>query len=384
MSKPKNPFLIAGYHSPAYFCDRESECAKIISALSNDRNITLISPRRMGKTGLIHHVFYNVGEQDKSIGCFYMDIFSTQNLHGFVSMFGKTVIGKLDSDAETVMKRVSGFFKSFRPSFTFDSMTGAPTVSLNIQPEQSEQSLEEIFSYLQQSNRRIYVAIDEFQQITEYPEKGVEALLRSHMQFLPNVKFIFSGSKKHLMDAMFSTANRPFYQSTQKTGLKEIPLDTYRKFAVELFQEHEKTLEPAVFDYVYSEMSGHTWYIQVILNHLFALRQTRYSEQDVANIIAEILSEESATFKTYCEIIAKGQLQLLKAIAAEKKVSEPFENGFMRRHRLSAASSVRLALKSLIDKTLLLKDDDGNYFVYDRFFSLWLSKFNQSITIRNS
>ena len=370
----KNPFIVAGYHSPVYFCDRESECAKIISALSNDRNISLISMRRMGKTGLIHHIFHQILEQDKDIRCFYVDIFSTQNLHDFATSFGQAIIRKLDADTDTFMRRISGIFKSFRPSLTIDAVSGLPALSLNIQPEQTEQSLQEIFTYLQQSDKRVYIAIDEFQQITEYPEKGVEALLRSHMQFLPNVKFIFSGSKKHLMDAMFSAVNRPFYQSTQKIGLKEIPLDTYRKFAENLFHIHQKTLHPAVFDYIYTEMSGHTWYVQLILNQLFALHKTHYSVQDAALLIDEILEEENATYKTYCEIITKGQLRLLKAIAAEKKVSEPFEADFMKKYRLTAPSSVRLALKSLISKTLLLKDDDDNYFVYDRFFSIWLKK----------
>ena len=374
MSKIKNPFLVAGYHSPAYFCDRETETAKIISALSNDRNISLISPRRMGKTGLIHHVFYRICEQDKNIRCFYFDIFSTQNLHEFVMMFGKTVVGKLDDFSKTAAKRLSSYFKSFRPLFSFDPVTGVPTLSLDIQPEQTEQSLQEIFSYLQQSDKRIYIAIDEFQQITNYPEKGIEALLRSYIQFLPNVKFIFSGSKKHLMDAMFSSINRPFYQSTQKIGLKEIPLETYRKFASDLFQSHQKTLDPAVFDYIYSEMSGHTWYIQLLLNQLFALNQNNYSVQDVENQIIEILEEENATFKTYCEIISKGQLHLLKAIATEKRVLAPFETAFLKKHNLSAPSSVRLALKSLMDKMLILKNDDGKYFIYDRFFSLWLKQ----------
>jgi hypothetical protein len=374
MLELKNPFLVIGYHDPFYFCDREAESKKIISALLNDRNISLISMRRMGKTGLIHHVFYQICEKDKNIPCFYLDIFSTQNLHDFVTALGKAVIGKLDGDTEKVIKRISAFFKSFRPSLTFDPVTGTPNLSLDIQPEQTEQSLQEIFDYLKQSNKKIYIAIDEFQQITEYPEKGVEALLRSHIQFLPNVKFIFSGSKKHLMDAIFSSANRPFYQSTQKVGLREIPIDTYRKFATNLFYLHRKTLDPAVFDYIYSELSGHTWYIQIILNQLFALSQNNYSVQDVAEIINEILEEEDTTFKTYCEMITKGQLQLLKAIAIEKMVSKPFDAGFLRKHQLTAPSSVKLALKSLIDKTLLLKDEAGNYFIYDRFFSLWLRK----------
>ncbi|GBU26415.1 hypothetical protein R83H12_03112 [Fibrobacteria bacterium R8-3-H12] len=51
-TKPKNPFLISGYHSPAYFCDRAAETKQIISALQSGRNISLISPRRIGKTGL--------------------------------------------------------------------------------------------------------------------------------------------------------------------------------------------------------------------------------------------------------------------------------------------------------------------------------------------
>ena len=53
-----NPFLIVGYQGPEYFCDREKETEVILSALHNGRNITLVSPRRMGKTGLIKNVFF--------------------------------------------------------------------------------------------------------------------------------------------------------------------------------------------------------------------------------------------------------------------------------------------------------------------------------------
>lgn len=369
-----NPFLIAGYHSPYFFCDREKETEKIISALSNDRSITLISPRRIGKTGLIKHVFYKIKEENKNINCFYLDIFSTQNLHDFVTLLCKNVIGKSDDFSEKIMKKLSSFFKSFRPVFTFDSITGEPSIHFDIQPIQTEQSLQEIFEYLKKSGKRIYIAIDEFQQITEYPEKGVEALLRSYMQFLPDVKFIFAGSKKHIMDDMFSSVNRPFYQSTQKIGLKELPIHTYRLFAVNMFKKYNKTLDNQTFDYIYQTLFGHTWYIQLILNHLFALKTDIYTIQDVNEIINNILEEENASYKTYCEIISKGQLKLLKAIAIEKKIASPYEHNFMKRHNLTTPSSIKLALKSLIDKTLIIKDEDDFYYVYDRFFSLWLEK----------
>ncbi|MDR1623856.1 MAG: ATP-binding protein [Tannerellaceae bacterium] len=372
--KLNNPFLVAGYYSPAYFCDRETETEKIISALSNNRNVSLISPRRFGKTGLIHHVFYHLKAQRSEIYCFYVDIFSTQNLPDFVQLLAKTILGKLDNYSEKTLKRISGIFKSFRPAFSFDTFTGVPTITLDIRPEQVQGGLQEIFAYLQQSGKRCYIAIDEFQQITEYPEKGVEALLRSYIQFSDQVKFIFAGSKKHLMDAMFSSVNRPFYQSTQKIGLREIPLVTYSLFAENLFAQYGKHLDSLIFKTVYNTVLGHTWYIQFILNQLFSLLQDDYSESDVNKIVSDVLLEENATYKTYCELLTKGQLRLLIAIAKERKVNAPFQTSFLQKHHLTAASSVKLALKSLIDKTLILKDDEGNYFVYDRFFSLWLEE----------
>ena len=374
LEKSNNPFLVAGYSVPEYFCDRECETEKIISALRNDRNISLISPRRFGKTGLIHHVFYKLKDEGNGIFCFYFDIFSTQNLHEFVQIFGKTVLGKLDNYSQKTVKRISEFFKSFRPTISIDALTGKPEISFNIRPEEAQTGLQEIFNYLKISGKRCYIAIDEFQQITEYPEKGVEALLRSYVQFAENVKFIFSGSKKHLMDAMFSSVNRPFYQSTQKINLREIPVKIYGIFAQNHFAKGGKTLPQPLFETVYNLVLGHTWYIQLILNQLYSLSQKKYSETELNKIVSDVLKEENATYKTYCELLTKGQLRILTAIAKERKVAMPTHSDFLRKHNLTAASSVKLAIKSLIDKSLILKDENGNYFVYDRFFSLWLER----------
>jgi len=378
IEKSNNPFLVAGYSGPEYFCDREKETGKIISALRNDRNISLISPRRFGKTGLIHHVFYNIKYEENDIFCFYFDIFSTQNLHEFVQLFGKTVLGTLDNYSQKTFKRISQFFKSFRPTLSLDTLTGTPKIYFDIKPDEAQTGLQEIFNYFENSGKRCYIAIDEFQQIIEYPEKGVEALIRSYMQFAGNVKFIFSGSKKHLMDAMFSAVNRPFYQSTQKINLREIPMESYSVFAQNHFAKAGKNLQPSLFETIYNLAAGHTWYIQLILNQLYSLRQKKYSETDLNTIVADVLEEENATYKTYCELLTKGQLRVLTAIAKERKVAKPTHSVFIKKYNLTAASSVKLAVKSLLDKSLILKDEDENYFVYDRFFSLWLERTIQS------
>jgi AAA+ ATPase superfamily predicted ATPase len=266
---PNNPFLISGYHSPEYFCDRKQETAKITDGLHNGRNITLIAPRRMGKTGLIRHTFQNINNQDSKIITLYMDIFSTQSLGDFVKLFANTVLGKLDSNPKKALNRITRFIRSCRPIFTIDELTGIPKVTIDVVPSEEENTLKEIFDYLASSEKRCYIAIDEFQQISEYPEQGVEALLRSYTQFVTNVNFIFAGSKKHIMQEMFTSSKRPFYQSSQIITIDAIEKEEYANFAIKHFSENNITLPKKIFDNIYDKYDGHTWYIQVMLNRLY-------------------------------------------------------------------------------------------------------------------
>ena len=260
--KPNNPFLISGYYSPEFFCDREQETGTILDALHNGRNVALIAPRRMGKTGLVRHAFYRLKEEQPDIVTFYLDTYSTQSLGDFVRLFASTVLGQLDSVPQKALSRIRQFVRSCRPVFTFDELTGVPKVTIDVAPAEEENTLKEIFEYLGSSEKRCYVAIDEFQQITEYPEKGVEALLRSYIQFLSNVNFIFAGSKQHMMQEMFTSSKRPFYQSTQPLTIGPIQQDEYANFATGHFSLHNLELSQDIFNSIYEKYEGHTWYVK--------------------------------------------------------------------------------------------------------------------------
>ena len=369
---PKNPFLITGYHSPEYFCDREPETTSITEALLNGRNLTLISPRRMGKTGLIHHVFNQLQKKHPDIVVLYMDIFSTQNLGEFVRLFANTVFGKLDSTPQKTMSRIGKFIKSFRPVMTFDEFTGTPKFTVDIRPESEDASLQEMFAYLQSAGKRCCIAIDEFQQIAEYPEKGVEALLRSHIQMMQHVNFIFSGSKRHIMQDMFMSAKRPFYQSAQMFSLDSIDKEKYFRFAADFFKTQGRELTKETFLYLYDEFHGHTWYIQSILNRLYGYSETPDIHM-INHAISEILDESTYIYESLLSAFTASNIRLLKAIAKENCVKEINSGDFITRNRLKAASSVNTSLKKLIDKELIYKTAHG-YIVYDRFMAIWLRR----------
>jgi hypothetical protein len=372
IKKPHNPFLISGYYSPEYFCNRQAETIKIISALENDRNICLISPRRYGKTGLIHHVFHQLSEKEKNTVCIYLDIYSTQNLNDFVKLFAESVLGKMDDNIEKAMKKFASFFQSVRPTLSYDSLSGKPEISVKIDTKTADKSLREVFSYLKQSQKRCYIAIDEFQQVAEYPEKGTEALLRSYIQFLPHVKFIFSGSRQHLMNEIFLSAKRPFYQSTQILSLNVINKDKYQQFAASHFSNNKFSITRECFDLIYDHFEGHTWYIQVVLNRLYEYRRDINNAELVYYAIKELLEENTYAYQELLNAYSNVQVNLLKAIAKEKVVTKINSGDFISKYSLKNSSSVNRALNKLLKKELVYKSEKG-YIVYDRFLGLWLN-----------
>ena len=371
--KPNNPFLISGYHSPEFFCDREQETAKILDALSNGRNVTLIAPRRMGKTGLIRHAFYHLKEQQPEIVTLYMDIFSTQSLGDFVRLFANTVLGKLDSAPQKALSRISQFIRSCRPVFTFDEITGVPKVTIDVAPAEEENTLKEIFDYLASSEKRCYIAIDEFQQIVRYEDETIEAIIRTYVQRCTNAHFIFSGSQRHLMNEMFTSPARPFYQSVAIINLQPLALDVYTDFCVSKFEQAGKYIERDVVRILYERFDAVTSYMHRILNVLF-------SKTNKGEICNAIMVDEAIdliirlSFDTYESLfyqMPEKQRMLFLAIAREGRVKEITGGTFVRKHKLISSSSVNSALKGLLEKDFVTMDKNM-YCVYDHFFVLWL------------
>ena len=258
--------------------------------------------------------------------------------------------------------------------FKLDPMTGEPGLSVDISPDAAEYSLQEIFAYMEQSSSRCYVAFDEFQTVAEYADKRVEALLRSHIQQLTNVNFIFCGSKQHMLQNMFVTAARPFYQSTQMMTLGPIDAAAYYDFASQLLDNHGQKMEREVFEYLFDMLSAHTWYVHSILNRLYETGEPEITRELVEQVVRMVVEENAATYQTFLQLITSLQGRILRAVAQSHCVNEVLNANFLRQNRLGAASSVRTAVKSLVDKELLLQTD-GGYQVYDRFFEQYLRLF---------
>lgn len=371
MSKIENPFLIYGYEGPEYFCDRTAETKAVVDALKNGCNLTLKSPRRYGKTGLIHNAFHHLNKENPDVKCFYIDIYATNSISDFVQMLGKAVIGKLDTPLQRAEGYVSKFFRSCQLTMSPDLATGLPQFGLSFLPQYAENTLKEIFDYIAESEKSCYIAIDEFQQVAEYPETNVEALLRTYVQMTHNVHFIFAGSKLHMMTEMFDSPKHPFYKSTEKLNLNVLDEDVYYDFASQKLNAKGIDLPRQIFHEVFQCVDGVTWYVQAILNRLYRLDAGTITLDVVRMAISRILISEEEDYKRLYHLLTANQAHLLLAIAREGCVKEPLAGLFLRTHNLKSSSSVQRSLQFLLDKEYVYRTNDG-YIVYDRFFGMWM------------
>ena len=372
--KLENPFPEYGYFGPEYFCDREQETEELIDALVNGSNVTLMAPRRIGKTGLISHAFERMKARDKNVRCFYVDIFSTKTFNQMVQFIANAVIGKLDSPSQSVMRKLNNFVSALRPTMSQDPITGMPTFSVSVTSERARDTLQQVFEYMKESGRQCYLAIDEFQQVSRYTEIGADAFIRSIIQFVPNVHIIFSGSQQHLLADMFMSPEHPFFNSSQIMTIGTIDTNAYRTFANSFFAQQKREMSEETFIYLYDMVDGQTWYVQKILNRLYRTPKGKLDQDAVFRATDKILHEQEINYQSNYNLLTENQAQLLTAIACEGKVNAPTSLDFILRHQLPAPSSIKMALKSLQDKEFLFYDAKQGYMVYDRFFGMWLKR----------
>lgn len=362
-----NPFLITAYKEPQYFCNRKKETDDIINAVINRRNLVIYAIRRLGKTGLIHHVFHHLRKQNK-YKLYYIDIDQTSDLSDFLNIL---VNGLIKGQKKSVYEKLIEFIKQFRPIITFDPVTGIPEIELRSNTvQESKASIEAIFNYLENMNTPVIIAIDEFQRITEYPENRVESFIRSHIQFLNNVTFIFSGSKSKILQAMFSQHNRPFYQSAQLMEMGRLDQDIYCDFIFNHFKRSGKKITKSTIKSCIKWADNHTFYVQYLLNIIWGYGTKIIDETIVTGIQNEIIESRASLYAGYRSLLTEKQFNLLKAIGKEKSVEKPTSHRFIQTYSLGSASTVNSALKALFEKELIYTE---NRLIkcYDVFQSKW-------------
>ncbi len=365
--KDMNPFTLR--YSPKYFCDRENEIKYLNDNLVNGLNTLVHSPRRLGKSALILHLFHKL-EAEKSFETIYIDLFATQNLQDLTKQFGEALLKKYHG--RNLLNGVKKLFKGLHASLSF-SMDGSPQLDLGITGTQVNLSLNRLFDYLGSRNKKIVVAFDEFQELASYPEKA-EAVLRTFIQRMDNVFFIFSGSSDHILQNMFYSAKQPFFQSSESIAIQKISNPEYAAFIKHCFESFNTKITDDAVAHILDFTETHTYYTQVICNQAF-YRSGKTVELDKAfEITGNYIENRKIDYLGIYNLLPENQKNVITAIAKEGSIKKPSAVDFLIKHKLPSSSSTLQALNALVGKEMVYRANEG-YKVYDVFFMRFLERY---------
>ena len=370
-----NPFSYGTIVRGDYFYDRKEECEHLVATLSGGNNLVLFAPRRYGKTSLVFRAIEQLEEQ--GFTCIYLDLLPVYSIETFVNLY-ISAIGKKQSNLHKLVQAISSFVKNIRPKITFDT-NGNPELGIDIiENKVSVETLAEVIDLpekLFQSGKKTIVIFDEFQEITKLNKYGIENLLRSKIQQQQRVNYLFLGSQTHLLSDMFNNKNRAFYNAASHIQLSTLPHEDTIEFLQEKFSNSGLEIDRPNALFLIEQSGNIPYYIQLLASEIWQYMIT--SQIQVTNEIVVYCTERIVELKSdyYYELFDRQsimQKQLLKALVQSGE--SIFSAGYIKRFRLSTASTTQKAVLVLMDSGII--DKAGNvYFISDPFFKRFIQNY---------
>ncbi len=346
------------------FFGRDKEVEHVLRHIENSTNLFITSKRRIGKTTLIKNCIEKLDK--KEYLAIYIDIFSIIEAEDFARELLVGITKTQKGNIVKTIKKLSSLFKRVAFEPTFDATTGSMGIKPIVSGRSFEEMIEDAFDVLFElsKNKKIVLAIDEFQQIATIRERKIDAILRKYIQEDKNISYIFLGSKRHVLTELFQYKS-PLFEMATPMSLDNIAFEHVYKYA----SKHLKISED-IAKYVYERTDGETKFFQMIFYRAYQETKNKkeVTKELVEKIILDIMIEKTEHYKSVMEPLSTNQKKALKALGIYKK--ELLSNEVLKEIDISTPS-MQSSLKQLFYKEIIDKED-GVWFVPDRMFELWL------------
>src|SRR5437762_2083118 len=182
--------------------------------------------------------------------------------------------------------------------------------------------------------RRVALVLDEFQEVVAI-DPGLPRVMRSIFQLQPEVAHVYLGSKRHVMERIFSDENEPFWRSAKAIELGPIAPQPFVEFIVARFGASGRAVDEAIASALVARTCGHPYATQELAYFLWeeTAPGATAGSGDLERALAAVLRSEHAHFSLLWESCAKAQRLLLEARAREQP-GRRFTSGYRAAHGL--------------------------------------------------
>ena len=373
----KNPFKFDVEVAGEFFCGRENDIEELSDYIYNTTNVIMFSKRRIGKSSLIKEVFSS--HLENNVLKAHIDIYSISNTRELFLKLQEGVKNSLSYELTTIEKAsmiISDIQKYFKNSVVTMVISSSPELKIQSVDMNYYKAIENLFSdyfdYLKAKNLTCVFAIDEFQKIVSLPDsEKIEELLRTIINKRGEIgSFIFTGSKRNILLAMFSDVSRAFFKLGSEIPLEPIEIETFYNWASERFHRKSIFLDRTAFNYLYELADGETRFIQQICHDLFRkCKETDIIDELTMSKEIDLLINKKTYIIQLFNKYSVPQQNALKIIVASNG-SAIYNKAILEEYSMSK-QSLQSAVKALLKENTIF-EENGKYVFEDVEFKLWI------------
>jgi hypothetical protein len=375
-----NPFVYGEIVPAAAFVGRDLELDRLTTDLASGQKVFLISPRRYGKSSLVHQAAAALAK--RRIATLEFTVSSFSSYVAFLEGYARALIG-LETKAAQARSWLASLFETVTPEIKVDT-GGGVGVSLafpSIRTQRDAARLaEEVFALpariAARLGRRLVVALDEFQAIGAFNGGSVEQALRAAVQQQREVGYVFAGSEPSLMEQMIGP-RRPFYKAGPVMRLQKIPADVFADFLEVRFRDSGLPASPGLGEAIVDLAGNLPYDVQRLAHETWddasSARRRRVGVEDLHATLHRLLTEQDTMFEAIWQRLTLAQRSTMRAVVLEHGAGL-LGAETRARHRLGGASSVQASLTALLREELIVREDDGHYAVVDSLMREWVAR----------
>lgn len=371
-----NPFKYGPIALDEAFTNRADEIAELSADALNGQDVVIFAPRRYGKTSLVHRVAQDLTTRRALVA--EVNLWFTPTKEKLAGRLAREIADLLGLAGKA--KEAARHFAGLRivPTMTLDPGDGSVrfTFAAGHTTQDVDDTLEHLLRMLPETavtrRRPVVLVLDEFQEIVEL-DPGLTKLLRSVFQEQPEVGHIYLGSKRHLMERIFSDENEPFWRSAKRVELGPISADAFRPFIEDAFARHDRAIEPGVVDRIVAICNGHPYATQELCYFVWAETPAGTTAGDAVfdAALAKLLRSEHSHLSDLWDRATANQRLVLGALAAEP--GRPLSEDYRSRHGLRSASTTQKAVDALVQQETVTRDR-GYVAIAEPFLTEWIAR----------
>jgi hypothetical protein len=370
----ENPFLFGSATSDKWFTDREDDTKRLKANFTHGINTIIISPRRWGKTSLVLKVTNEINEKNRL--AVNIDIFACRTPEDFYQIFAREIIRQTSNKWEEWVANTKKFLSNLTPKISFGSDPNAEFL-LSIDLKNTQLNTEVLSlpqKIAQDKGIKIVVCIDEFQQIADFPDSlTFQKKLRSVWQLQSqSVSYCLYGSKKHLLNTLFSKQSSPFYKFGDVIFLQKITEEKWVQYICERFSKTGKHITEDLAAEICRTVENHSSYVQQFAWLVWVRTENTATERDIKDALDDMINQNTMLYYSYIEGLTALQINFIRAIA--DGVHDGFsQQEILSKYHLGVSANISRIKKSLENKELI--DISKKQITFnDPVFRLWFNK----------